>query len=194
MSLRGSNGYNGNGMSELKRKLTPVSLMTADFVSRHIWKNDAKTDSKMIDLHRVKIHNRQKTLSLIQGNEMGLCTSRHASQILLKIKNEFIKNEETSLTKEFEETLSSKYMDDTGMRCIETEMSLFEKRRRDYQKEPSPKEISLKNPERWFEDARGMQRAIVYHYGPTNSGKTHAALEQVRLSSNTCHASVYFEI
>ena len=31
-------------------------------------------------------------------------------------------------------------------------------------------------PEEWYPDARQMTRSIIYHSGPTNSGKTHSAL------------------
>ena len=35
----------------------------------------------------------------------------------------------------------------------------------------------LSCPPLWFPPARRLQRRFVYHAGPTNSGKTHAALE-----------------
>ena len=36
----------------------------------------------------------------------------------------------------------------------------------------------LSCPPLWFPPARRLQRRFVYHAGPTNSGKTHAALER----------------
>lgn len=36
----------------------------------------------------------------------------------------------------------------------------------------------LTNPPHWYPDARAMQRKIVFHAGPTNSGKTYHAMEQ----------------
>ena len=48
---------------------------------------------------------------------------------------------------------------------------------------------SLKNlsdltvPSDWFPQARAMKRKVVYHCGPTNSGKTHHALESFRNAS-----------
>lgn len=38
----------------------------------------------------------------------------------------------------------------------------------------------LRAPHAWFPLARGLARRIVYHAGPTNSGKTHAALQAMR--------------
>lgn len=37
-------------------------------------------------------------------------------------------------------------------------------------------------PHEWFTKARGMQRRIIYHNGPTNSGKTFTALEELALA------------
>nr|XP_039263004.1 ATP-dependent RNA helicase SUPV3L1, mitochondrial-like [Styela clava] len=42
----------------------------------------------------------------------------------------------------------------------------------------------LSNPEKWYRHARKMKRSIIFHAGPTNSGKTHAALKRF-LASNT---------
>ncbi|KAF5838453.1 hypothetical protein DUNSADRAFT_2847 [Dunaliella salina] len=38
----------------------------------------------------------------------------------------------------------------------------------------------MRHPSTWFPGARAMQRRIVAHLGPTNSGKTHAALESLK--------------
>ncbi|XP_076434854.1 ATP-dependent RNA helicase SUPV3L1, mitochondrial-like [Babylonia areolata] len=41
------------------------------------------------------------------------------------------------------------------------------------------KKISdLRLPANWYPEARGIQRKIIFHAGPTNSGKTHHALER----------------
>eukprot|EP00850_Spirogloea_muscicola_P001336 SM000005S17133 [mRNA] locus=s5:347602:352162:+ [translate_table: standard] len=37
----------------------------------------------------------------------------------------------------------------------------------------------LRTPHTWFPLARAMKRRIVYHHGPTNSGKTHTALQRL---------------
>jgi ATP-dependent RNA helicase SUPV3L1/SUV3 len=34
----------------------------------------------------------------------------------------------------------------------------------------------LTAPQTWYPSARAMRRRVVYHCGPTNSGKTHNAL------------------
>lgn len=36
----------------------------------------------------------------------------------------------------------------------------------------------LTKPTEWYPEARSMRRRIIFHAGPTNSGKTHAALEE----------------
>uniref|UniRef100_A0AC34GR88 RNA helicase n=1 Tax=Panagrolaimus sp. ES5 TaxID=591445 RepID=A0AC34GR88_9BILA len=38
----------------------------------------------------------------------------------------------------------------------------------------------LTQPHNWYPEARNIQRKIVFHAGPTNSGKTHAALERFK--------------
>ena len=34
-------------------------------------------------------------------------------------------------------------------------------------------------PHEWYPQARKMKRKIIYHHGPTNSGKTYSALEDL---------------
>ncbi len=34
-------------------------------------------------------------------------------------------------------------------------------------------------PHEWFPQARKMKRKIIYHHGPTNSGKTFSAMENL---------------
>jgi ATP-dependent RNA helicase SUPV3L1/SUV3 len=41
----------------------------------------------------------------------------------------------------------------------------------------APKSVQLSRPSEWYPRARMMRRRFVFHCGPTNSGKTHAALE-----------------
>ena len=36
----------------------------------------------------------------------------------------------------------------------------------------------LTNPPNWYPEARALNRKIVFHAGPTNSGKTYHALER----------------
>ena len=36
----------------------------------------------------------------------------------------------------------------------------------------------LTNPPNWYPEARAMSRKVVFHGGPTNSGKTYHALER----------------
>ena len=36
----------------------------------------------------------------------------------------------------------------------------------------------LTNPPNWYPEARALNRKIVFHSGPTNSGKTYHALER----------------
>ena len=38
----------------------------------------------------------------------------------------------------------------------------------------------LSVPHEWYPVARGLQRRLVYHAGPTNSGKTYTALQRMR--------------
>ncbi|EAS06874.2 helicase carboxy-terminal domain protein (macronuclear) [Tetrahymena thermophila SB210] len=37
--------------------------------------------------------------------------------------------------------------------------------------------LQIEEPHHLYQDTRKMKRKIIYHYGPTNSGKTHSALE-----------------
>lgn len=41
------------------------------------------------------------------------------------------------------------------------------------------KQISdLTNPSNWYPEARGKNRRIIFHAGPTNSGKTYQAMQR----------------
>lgn len=39
------------------------------------------------------------------------------------------------------------------------------------------KTADLTKPHLWYKTARAMKRRIIYHAGPTNSGKTYQALQ-----------------
>ncbi|AYU82599.1 RNA helicase, putative [Leishmania donovani] len=41
----------------------------------------------------------------------------------------------------------------------------------------APTKVAMHKPWDWYPHARLMRRRFIFHYGPTNSGKTHAALE-----------------
>lgn len=43
---------------------------------------------------------------------------------------------------------------------------------------------NLRKPWLWYQQARSMERRIVIHTGPTNSGKTHHALERLAASKS----------
>ena len=51
----------------------------------------------------------------------------------------------------------------------------------------STEATQLINPHEWFPMARQMRRKIIFHGGPTNSGKTHRAIEALKKS----HSGVY---
>ena len=51
--------------------------------------------------------------------------------------------------------------------------------------------MDLRQPAQWYPQARATARTIHAHLGPTNSGKTHAALERQALKSALDHASSY---
>ena len=40
-------------------------------------------------------------------------------------------------------------------------------------------DVDLSQPHQWYPIARGMHRTLHLHIGPTNSGKTHTALESL---------------
>jgi ATP-dependent RNA helicase SUPV3L1/SUV3 len=46
------------------------------------------------------------------------------------------------------------------------------------------KNIDIRSPEKWYPAARKMKRRIVYHMGPTNSGKTYEALQSLMKAKN----------
>ena len=43
--------------------------------------------------------------------------------------------------------------------------------------------IDMKQPQLWYPSARRIKRKIIAHIGPTNSGKTYAALESLKAST-----------
>ena len=49
--------------------------------------------------------------------------------------------------------------------------------------EPQPGLTNLFQPHLWYPEARTSRRRIIFHAGPTNSGKTHAALECLKRAS-----------
>ena len=46
------------------------------------------------------------------------------------------------------------------------------------------KTVDLRKPHQWFPVARALQRRVIYHAGPTNSGKTYQALQAMRGASS----------
>ena len=48
--------------------------------------------------------------------------------------------------------------------------------------------VDMSSPHQWYSVARAIQRRIVYHTGPTNSGKTYEALQVRR-----CHQPLLAE-
>ncbi len=40
--------------------------------------------------------------------------------------------------------------------------------------------MDMSSPHEWYPVARSLQRRIIYHAGPTNSGKTYEALQARR--------------
>ena len=45
----------------------------------------------------------------------------------------------------------------------------------------------------WFPKTREKKRKIVYHYGPTNSGKTYHALEALKKAKNGVYCGMYIK-
>jgi hypothetical protein len=48
----------------------------------------------------------------------------------------------------------------------------------------SVKTLDLRKPHEWYEFARSLRRRLVYHMGPTNSGKTYQALAAMRAAKS----------
>lgn len=46
------------------------------------------------------------------------------------------------------------------------------------------KQLDLSRPHEWYPQARKLRRKIIMHVGPTNSGKTHRALQRLRETQN----------
>ncbi|CDF89493.1 ZYBA0S04-05578g1_1 [Zygosaccharomyces bailii CLIB 213] len=49
-------------------------------------------------------------------------------------------------------------------------------------------DIDISNPVEWFAEARKMKRHIIMHIGPTNSGKTYRALQQLKVANRGYYA------
>jgi ATP-dependent RNA helicase SUPV3L1/SUV3 len=47
----------------------------------------------------------------------------------------------------------------------------------------------LTEPAKWYPEARSIKRKIYYHCGPTNSGKTHTAVQRFRTSATGIYCS-----
>ena len=51
---------------------------------------------------------------------------------------------------------------------------------------PDPKTVAdMRRPEWWYPKARLSKRTIIYHGGPTNSGKTYHALEALKRTASS---------
>eukprot|EP00887_Chlorella_sp_A99_P002877 scaffold6.g2877.t1 len=46
------------------------------------------------------------------------------------------------------------------------------------------KTVDMRQPHQWFPVARSLERRVIYHAGPTNSGKTHNALVAMRAAAS----------
>ena len=46
--------------------------------------------------------------------------------------------------------------------------------------------VDLTKPHLWYTAARSLPRRIIYHAGPTNSGKTYNALQVLSLPASAC--------
>ena len=49
--------------------------------------------------------------------------------------------------------------------------------------------VDLSSPHEWYPVARSLHRRIIYHAGPTNSGKTYQALQARRTASEALNSS-----
>ena len=49
--------------------------------------------------------------------------------------------------------------------------------------------LDMTEPGRWYPAARAMRRAIHLHVGPTNSGKTHAAVQKLKRAESGVYCS-----
>ena len=53
-----------------------------------------------------------------------------------------------------------------------------------YYERTAPRVVDLARPSEWYPRARMMRRKFIFHCGPTNSGKTHAALEALKAAKS----------
>lgn len=40
--------------------------------------------------------------------------------------------------------------------------------------------FDVRNPQNWYGETRQMERTFIYHHGPTNSGKTFSAVNELK--------------
>ena len=66
---------------------------------------------------------------------------------------------------------------------LKKEMLRVNKKHLHHVAEPSPS-LTLTNPQNWYPLARNTNRKIIYHHGPTNSGKTYNAIQALKNSKN----------
>ena len=91
---------------------------------------------------------------------------------------------------------------------LRTELDKIDKHDQEYIREPAPN-LNMLNPQRmskfinfhkfpnnvtitvWYPRTREKKRKIIYHYGPTNSGKTYHALEALKKAKNGVYCGMY---
>ena len=49
--------------------------------------------------------------------------------------------------------------------------------------------MDMRDPGRWYPAARAMRRQIHLHVGPTNSGKTYAAIQRLKAADSGVYCS-----
>eukprot|EP01083_Nonionella_stella_P055380 146114_1 len=121
----------------------------------------------------VKLKDRKRALQLVTKSHLGL-VSEKVSKLVLNGHRNGHKNGTTNTKHVFSRD---------QIKTLKDELDKIDKMDEEYIREPAPN-VNMLHPHSWYPRTRARKRTIIYHYGPTNSGKTYHALEALKKAKN----------
>eukprot|EP01084_Bolivina_argentea_P251904 422679_1 len=115
----------------------------------------------------VKLNDRKRALKLVTHSHLGLVPNTISKLVLNGHQNG---NTEHTYSRD-------------QITILKQELDKIDKIDEEYIREPAPN-LNMLNPQSWYQRTRDKKRKIIYHYGPTNSGKTYHALEALKKATN----------
>jgi len=162
--------------------LTPQSVHISDRIAEVTLPSDRQF---------VQLKDRKNALHLVTNSHLGL-VHNDISKLVLN-GSQHTNGSSSSLTTTTTTTTTTtnnntrhlqheRYSRDQ-IKILKQEIDKILKTDANYIREPAPN-LNMFNPQTWYPRTRELKRRIIYHYGPTNSGKTYHALEALKKAKN----------